>query len=136
MKKKTKLSILYLLLGVLLVVALTLVSYYSLHPLSRQVYLVDLSVGDYIGINLDKDALHFGTLRPGSVVGRPIILKAEQYPIAVTVFVEGLPFVTVEEPSFTLQQGESKAIRLFATVEKTIEKDTYNGTLVVLTKRL
>ncbi len=136
MKKKTKLSILHLFLGVLLVVAATLVSYYSLHPLSRQVYPVDLSIGDYIGINLDKDALHFGTLRPGSVVGRPVVIRAEQYPIAVTVFVEGLPFVTVEEPSFTLQTGESKAIRLVATVEKTVEKNTYNGTLVVLTKHL
>ncbi|MDP1695112.1 MAG: hypothetical protein Q8L34_06245 [Candidatus Woesearchaeota archaeon] len=115
---------------------LTLLSYYTFHPLTRQEIPIHLSVGDYVGINLDKDALYFGTLRPSSKVERPLVFRADHYPISVQLFIEGIPFVTAEESLFTLQKGESKSVRFFAQVDKDAGKKDYTGKLIVLTKKL
>ena len=136
MKKTIKRHLLFCFLGVALVTLLIIFFYYSLHPLSRQEISIDLTLGDYIGINADQDALHFGTLRPGASAERSLVLRADSYDIAVQLLVEDLPFVIPEEKDFIIKRGESKAVRFFARPDRNLEKKTYTGKLIILTKRL
>ncbi|MBS3144166.1 hypothetical protein J4208_01130 [Candidatus Woesearchaeota archaeon] len=136
MKKKTRKIYLYIVLLLVFTLLVTVLGYYVLHPLTRQEIPIYLSVGDYVGINLDKDALYFGTLKPNSQVERPLVFRADHYPISVQLLIEDIPFVTAEESFFILQEGEVKAIRFFAQVDKDVEKKEYTGKLIVLTKKL
>jgi len=136
MKKKTRKIHLYIALLLVFTLFITVLGYYALHPLTRQEIPIRLSVGDYVGINLDKDALYFGTLQLNSQVERPLVFRADQYPISIQLLIEDIPFVTAEESFFTLQQGESKSVRFFAKVLIDAEKKEYRGKLIVLTKKL
>ena len=136
MKKKTRQFLVYMCILFVFALLVTIFSYYTFHPLTRQEIPIQLSVGDYVGINLDTDALYFGTLRPDSQVERPLLFRADRYPISVQLIIENIPFVTAEESLFTLQKGESKAVRFFAQVDKDTEQKDYTGKLIVLTKKL
>ena len=136
MKKTTKHYLLLCSLGVALVLFFTILLYYLFHPLTRQEISIDLTIGNYIGINVDQDTLHFGTLRPGASAERSLILRADDYDIAVQLIVEDLPFVIPEEETLIIKQGESKAVRFFAKPGDDQEKKTYTGRLIILTKRL
>ena len=136
MQKTTKRHIFLCTAAVLLVVTVTVFFYYLTHPITRQEISIDLSIGDYIGINVDQDALHFGTLQPGASAERSLVLRADEHPVAIQLIVQDLPFVVAEETNFILAKGESTSVRFFAKPDKQLEKKTYRGTLLILTKRL
>lgn len=136
MQKTTKHHLFLCAAAVLLVVLITAFFYYRAHPITRQEISIDLSIGDYVGVNADQDALHFGTLLPGASAERSLVLRADEYPITVQLIVQDLPFVVAEETDFVLAQGESKSVRFFARPDRQLEKKTYRGTLLILTKRL
>lgn len=136
MRKKTSRLLFVLCVLVLLVVFLTVFLYTFFHPVTQQIIPMDVTVGDYLGVNLDDDALHFGTLNPGSSSQRTILLRAEYYAVAITLTVEGIPFVFPERNSFILQQGEQEIVRVYAVTDILTPRKRYEGTLVITTKKL
>lgn len=121
---------------VLLVIFLTVFLYTSFHPITQQRIPLDVTVGDYLGVNLDDDALHFGTLNPGSSSQRGILLRADNYAVAITLAVEGIPFIFPERDHLVLQQGEQEIVRVYAVTDILTPRKHYEGALVITAKKL
>lgn len=136
MRKPNSLLTLLIVLSFVFLVSLTIFVYYQFHPITKQIIPIDLAIGDYTGINLDKDALHFGTLKPGSTAQRPVYLHADAYDAEISLFVEGIPFVFPENQTIQLHKGEGEAVRLFAVIPLLTQKRAYEGRLIILTKAL
>lgn len=136
MRKKNLQRLLALCVLVLLLIFLTVFLYTFFHPVTRQTIPMDVTVGDYLGVNLDDDALHFGTLNPGSSAQRGVLLRADSYAVAVTLTVEGIPFVFPERDSLILQQGEQAIVRMYAVTDLLTPRKRYEGTLRIITKKL
>ena len=136
MNKATRQHLWYIFFGIVLVIFITAFLYYTLHPVTKQVIPIDVTVGDYTGINLDSDAIHFGTLKPGSMAQRPVILRADEYAVEITLLVEDIPFVFPENSTITLQKGQNEAVRLFAVTDILTPQKKYEGRLLILTKKL
>lgn len=136
MNKHTRRHLLILSLLVGIAIVGTLVFYYSLYPVTKQVIPVDITVGDYLGVNLDDDALHLGTIRPGSSAQRSIVLRADSSDSEIRVIVEGIPFLFPEYEVLTLKKGKSEVLRFFAVTDLFTPKKKYEGRIILLTKRL
>ena len=136
MNKTTKKHLLFLFSVILLIIFLTIFIYYLNHPVTKQTIPINLTVGDYTGVNLDTDMLHFGTLKPGSTAQRPVHLRAEYYDVAVSLYVQDIPFIYPEQETFILRKGEQTTIRLFAYVDYLAPKKDYEGKLLILMKKL
>ncbi|MBI1972925.1 hypothetical protein HYS50_02890 [Candidatus Woesearchaeota archaeon] len=136
MHKLTQRYLWLLLFAVIILIFLTAFGYYMLHPVTQQVIPVDITIGDYTGINLDDDAIHFGTLKPGSLAQRPVRLRADAYDVEITLLVEGIPFVFPEQEKIVLRKGEQETIRLFAVTDLLTPRKTYEGRLIILSKAL
>ncbi len=136
MKKTTKFYLWYGGLALFVVLLFTILGYYFFHPLTRQEIPIDVTIGDYVGINLDPGSLHFGTLLPGTSARRYFVLRADQEDIAISLIVADIPFVIPEATSFILHKGENRSVTFTAAPPKELEKRTYIGKLIILTKRL
>ncbi|HLC72413.1 MAG TPA: hypothetical protein VJH37_02410 [Candidatus Nanoarchaeia archaeon] len=119
-----------------LVIGITILFYYTLHPLTKQTIPLDIFVGDYTGINLDSDAIHFGTVQPGSLAQRSVYLYAGSYDSEIALIVDGISFIFPENKTLYLHKGEGEAVRLFAATNANTPKKKYEGTLTILTKKI
>ena len=136
MRKKTLRILFGLCIFVLLIIFLTVFLYTSFHPITQQILPLDVTIGEPLSINLDDDALHFGTLNPGSSSQRSILLRAEHYAVAITLHVQGVPFVFPEKDSLLLQRGEQEIVRMYAVTDILTPRKHYEGALVITTKKL
>ncbi len=129
--KKIKIITLVFLLA-LLTVLLTIFFSIRAHPLVKQEIPIDLTVGGYSGINVDTDALHFGTLLKNSSVDKVIVVRADLADSYIILDVQGIPFVQPEIKRLFLKQGESREVILRATVDERTQPGYYQGTLLIL----
>jgi len=136
MNKTTIKQLLLLFLLLLFIAFFSVFFYYQIHPITKQEIPINLTVGDYTGVNLDTNEIHFGTLKRGSTAQRPVHLRAEYYDVVVSLYVEGIPFVYPEQETLIIRKGENTTVRLFATVDYLAPQKSYDGTLLVLMKKL
>ena len=136
MNKATKKHLMLIFLLLFLIVILSVFFYYQRHPITKQEIPINLTVGDYTGVNLDMNELHFGTLKRGSTAQRPVNLRAEYYDVEVSLYVQGVPYVYPEQETVIIRKGENVTVRLFATIDYLAPEKSYNGTLLVLMKKL
>ncbi len=90
---------------------------------------MDFEVDDYLGINTDPDALHFGTIPPGNRGQRFISLKNDNtFPVMITITFKGDAGKYVwAEPELTLSGGEARNITISVTVPNDIAYGSYSG---------
>lgn len=136
MRKKTLHTLLALCILALFIIFLTILLYTFFHPLTQQTIPLDITIGEPLGINLDDDALHFGTLNPGSSSQRSILLRAEHYAVAITLHIQGIPFVFPEREHLILRRGEQEIVRVYAVTDILTPRKHYEGDLVITTKKL
>ncbi|GEM_PF-2856188 len=120
------------LLALLVTIFLTIWFYGSMHSFVKQEIPIDLTVGDYMGINVDVDSLHFGTLRKDFSAEKKILIRADRADIFITLDVQDIPFVQPEVDYFFLKQGASREVILTATIDKDTPPGYYQGTLLIL----
>ena len=99
----------------------------------------DFSVGDYVGFNVDDDALHFGTaLNNGQSSRNLIITNNYEHEVLVNLIVEGEgeELFDIEKNSFVLTPNENKKISLFVNIPKDFALETYSGKVFVITKKI
>ena len=91
---------------------------------------MDFEVDDYLGINTDPDALHFGTLPPGNTGKRFITLKNDNtFPVMVTITFKGDAGKYVwTEPELLLSEGEARNITISVHVPEDISYGNHTGT--------
>lgn len=100
---------------------------------------MDIKISDYIGINIDDDALHFGTVSAGGCSDRYIILKHDyDYPVEVIIGVVGElePWTSIEENQFTLEQDEEREVIFKVCPTSGTKGQTYTSTARIVFKRI
>lgn len=84
--KRNKVALLFVLLFLLLVLFVLIINAYASNAvLAVHEVEMTLNVSDYVGLNLDDDKLHFGTVIKGGSSSRGIVLSSD---------VEGFVYVT------------------------------------------
>lgn len=91
-------------------------------------------VGDHVGINLDTNAVNFGTVKQGSgyrlqremVIGNELALSRQ---VQMTVTGDIAPLVSVSPSAFILAPGENRAVNITLTTIPTLPEGNYTGIL-------
>lgn len=128
------------LLAVALVILGSGISYYlisSYHEVDVQEVPIFIEVGSYVGMNLDNDALHLGTVLPGGYARRNLtITNRYDFPVRVEIQVLGevSGSTLLSENGFVLPSGQSKDV--IFTVSAPSTKGNYSGTAKVFLTRI
>ena len=114
--------------------------YYLSQPLEMISVDMDAEIkaGNKVGLNADRDALHFGMLAPGNSGARIInTTNNRDIPVIVQIYTGGniSVWVHVEDNSYTLQPGETKMVKVGLTVPYNAKPGNYTGILVGVFKR-
>ena len=97
-----------------------------------------LKVDDYVGINVDTDALHFGTVSPGGSGTRSVFLSnnyGKSLKVEIKVYGDLAEFVSVEK-SLVLSKNETKKISFTASIPKNALYGNYTGRAVFILKKI
>lgn len=92
---------------------------------------MDFEVDDYVGINTDADALHFGTVPPGNTGQRFVSLKNDNtFPVVITIAFKGeAGKYAWTEPELVLDGGEARNITVSVAVPEDMAYGSYIGTV-------
>jgi len=126
----------------LLAVFIVLVGFYALTTIvedSMEIYMEVKVEEARVGFNLDSDALRFGISPPGGVAERGIDIKNEKiYDIRTEIFAKGelSNWVRAFDNNFVVPAGETRNVTFAVDVPITAEEGTYNGTILILTRRV
>lgn len=95
---------------------------------------IQLKVANHLGFNTDTDKIYFGTIPPGNVGSREVIVENNEYKksiVRLKIRGELERWVAVSENNFILEQGGSKIVKVTASVPKDAELKDYEGKLVI-----
>lgn len=99
----------------------------------------DAFIGNYSGINLDADALHFGTLGEGKEGSRTRVIvianNGEQIK-KITLSVTGTiaQGITFSDASFLLEPHQNKTVQVTFTLLSDMEYGNYTGIVHIVSK--
>lgn len=128
-KHKKNKRIQAIILTITLVVMLTLILLINLSNPILDVKTLNytMNISDYVGINLDTDKLHFGTISPGGNSNRKLTINSD---------LEGYVFITSSNPEFIYVNNQglklnnnSIQIDFFADIPKNTTQQNIERTL-------
>ena len=128
MKRKT----FYLIILVcVIILIITFIGIYRARTIDYEEIPITLSVGDYLGFNIDSDALHFGTVMPSGHGYRNMNVHNKKE-IRCKVFLEAdgpiTEWITFSpEDTFYLDGDETETIQVNVTVPPGTEFGNYSG---------
>lgn len=131
--------ILILVLSIVISIFATTLVYNIFIVYEAQEILMDIKVGDHIGLNLDTDALHFGiSMSPGSAARDIIVSNDHNISLRVDIRPAGkiADWVLVKENNFVLKPGEKKNVEFEVNVPKDVEVGLYEGVLRIFFRRV
>jgi len=102
-------------------------------------YNMDLGVNSYTGFNVDTDAIHLGTIMPGSTAKRNLfIANSNEVLTFVRITVEGnlSQWAQVGDNNFFLLGNANKTVSIWATAPADAAYGNYTATVSIITKRL
>ncbi len=100
---------------------------------------MDLKVADYVGFNLDPDAIHFGATSPGGVASRGVeIYHDYERPLKINIKISGKlgKWVSPSDNGFLLYPNITKEVKLKAYVPASASYGNYTGTLKVIFRKI
>ena len=122
-----------LLCFVAMIVIFSVILFYNYYIyVNTQEVGMDVTIGDKIGFNADKDALHFATLMPGQTGKKGInITNNFDTSIKVQIYVFGniSSLASISENNFLLGPNETKIIDISLRIPSNTKKGDYEGTL-------
>ena len=125
------------LITVLLIIVITIVFFFT-HPKPEIKELkelkIDLTVGNHTGINMDADALHFGTIKKGEVktlIREIVVSNNDLSAKKVRLFITGnlSEQLKISQNNFIVLPAENKTISITAIINPEREYGTYEGVL-------
>ncbi len=130
------LSFLSIIISLILVsIFLTALFYYKANVRSVHDIKFDFNVSDYVGVNVDSDALHLGATKPGGKLSRHLLIKSSK-DIKVMIKVFGNDFVYPEENDFIVKENEEKMVKITAKVPDDAEFGRYDGFVRVIARNI
>jgi len=131
--------IIIILLAMVIGIFGTLAVYYGFYIIEIEDIPMDVSVGTKIGINSDKDALHFGTVLLGGTSQRKLfVANKNKFPVLFVIQVKGefSDWITIKQNNFELAPYANTSVRFLAKAPEDVDFGTYNGTATIRAKRI
>ena len=131
--------ILLLIITLLLSITIASLIYSFIIIKETKVIHYDFTIGDYIGFNVDNDALHFGTMLKNSQSKKSIsITNNYKNSLLVDFRITGdrRELINFKENNLILKSGEEKKFFITVKVPENLEFGTYNGKIFVIFKRV
>ena len=122
--------ILFFILSLVLIIGVFLV-YASNKIIGYAVYQVDYSIGDYAGVNLDSDAIHFGIVMPGTITKRTLRVATSKN-ANIDINLNNLDNIMADKDYFFLEANQSENVVLSLFVPLNAVKGNHSGKLVVM----
>lgn len=123
----------------LVAIILLIVFYTSKEKVVQQNSIpIFVKVAPYVGLSVDKDKLHFGTVPRGGSSKRMLFLNNQDvYEKIVIADIGGSvrQFVTLSDNNFKLARDENKTLYVTISVPKDAEYGNYSGNLVLYFKK-
>ncbi len=118
--------------------SITLYTYSSLAIYKSYAIPMDVKVSDKIGFNLDKDALHFGTVTSPGTVNRAIdINNSLDRDVMIVIQSSGkLAEWVTHNTSFELSPGEQREVNFRLDVPSNVSHGNYTGNVKIFFKRI
>ena len=115
--------------------------FYSLYKVKHiETIPIDIKVSNVVGINLDDDAMHFGTLLNGGCSSRDVTIKHEyDHPVNVMISIIGdlEGWTSIEKNDFILEEGQEENVEFkICSPIDAIKDKTYTGTARIVLKRV
>ena len=137
MKRNKTIMTTILLFGFLILI------FFSLQILNKyetQELKMDVIIGNYTGINIDTDAIHFGTIEKGKSAPRTrevVIANVnnKSRKVYLTKSGELSKWIVLSESNFILSSHENKTIQVTLKINPETDYGNYNGTLRAVFKR-
>ncbi|MBI4739489.1 hypothetical protein HY772_08185 [Candidatus Woesearchaeota archaeon] len=136
--QKTKIAAL-LLVPLVICLGVILLSIFVLLILNMQKYEVqelrmDITIGNYTGVNLDHDGIHFGTSKKGeerAITREVIVINNSTYNKKVAIEVVGniSKLISVSDNYLILPPDSNRSVLISAKVRREAEYGTYTGIL-------
>lgn len=142
MKNKHKIFVFFTLFFVLVILTIFLRIFYTNY------YILDIGkttaefkvVGPQnSGFNLDTDAIHLGTLPPGSTSEREAIIGNDyNFPIKIDIKSKGVgaKYIFVDENKFVIEPDEVRTVIFYAATTQDIEPGNYSADISIIYKRV
>ena len=121
---------LLLLFAVLLLgVGLTLIAYYQFYLVEYHTIPVDFKVARGVGgLDADTDALHFGTLTPGGLGKRNMLVTpARDARLVVSFSGQAAPFMTVQPDNVRVEKGVPLRLNFTLAMPANATPGNYTG---------
>ena len=125
-----KYIILFFILSLVLIIGVFLV-YASNKIIGYAVYQVDYTIGDYAGVNLDSDAIHFGIVMPGTITKRTLRVATSKN-ANIDINLNNLDNIMADKDYFFLEANQSENVVLSLFVPLNAVKGHHSGKLVVM----
>lgn len=100
---------------------------------------MQLQVSDYVGFNIDTDAIYFGTVTPGGSSERIVTINnTEQYSTRVRILTGGdlAQWVSASENNFRINPLEERNITLKVKVPANTSYGNYTGIVKIRLKKI
>jgi len=97
--------------------------------------VMDLYIGDKLGLNVDNDALHLGIVPPGLSGSRNIKVSVPGKRTMVSLYSEGeiAPLITISDNNFIMEPHENRTIEVIVNVPVDAKNPDYlNGTIKIV----
>lgn len=136
-KKWVRIAIVLIIIALLTATLTELVFYYSKYMYKVKkvsAYDMKMRVGGYVGFNLDKEELNFGTVLPGGGSKREIIVTTDS-PTRLLIFLEGdlAKWTSVSENDFVF--NGTKSLTFMANAPKNASFGDYKGKAILVFKK-
>ena len=97
-----------------------------------------LTVGDYVGFNVDTDAIYFGVINKSGSGSRIIDIKNTDVPYMVNIesYGELAKWVYVSENNFLIRPYENKSLKVTVLVPPDAAYGNYAGLLKVILRKI
>jgi len=132
-RKKLHTSLVVLLALIVIITILCFV--YIIYTYDLTTIPLKIRVASHIGFGIGNDGIDFGTVLPGGSVERTFTLKTEE-DARITFYISGLDFVYVTKDEIYARPDDVVDVGLIAKVDENMAEGTYEGKLLILTKRI
>lgn len=129
-------------LSIVILILLFLILFFFLSQvktIERNVLYTSFSISNLTGFDLNNSALTFGTIRPGEVSSRSLILQNTlNDSVRIIIKSKGTitNFLTVSENFFVLKPGETTKIGFSVITTKESELGKYDGQIIIKMEKI
>ena len=99
---------------------------------------INVTVGNYTGINIDNESLIYGTLLPSSSASRDINLT--NGPVISSAHIDSIGYtskwINIGENDFRLMPNEVKSVPIKISIPSDADYGNYTGTLRITLRRI